>query len=331
MKKQIAIVTSFCALLTLSALAPKFFWQDSHNSISRFPASDEIIVTAEKEEKKEEENKKNSSADIQVVEVKAEQSKVADIQVVEVKVEKPEALNIQVVDVKVEKPKALDIQVVEVKVAEEVAKVACLDEKQPTALEEEIKKLVIDKETILKEINDLKATKIASQKTEKVEKTEKEEKTKKTSKKENDSLLLSNMTSMMISQQEQQKMLTQQMFSMMNQMMQMQMDSNSRQNSQNFMGPMNFEAPQYGMSNFYPRSSIFGHNEPGVGIGYPAQSAYSYKNPYATLSRSPSAQNELGYNQRDLNVQPQLQTHYPAPNFSFTTSDYSSEMQRMEF
>ena len=282
MKKQFAVITSFCALLTLSALAPKVFWQDSHNNISRFPASEKETVADDK---------------------------------------KSEVPDIQVVEVKVEKPKDIIIEVVEVKVAEEVAQVTCLEDKQPTALEEEIKKLMTDKKIILKEIEDLKATKLASQKTKKVEET---------SETEDHSELISKMTSMMSSQQEQQQMIMQQMFTMMNQMMQMQMASNS---NQNFMGSMNFETPQYGMSNFYPNSSFNGRSEPGIGIGYPAESVFSYKNPYTNMSRSPSAQNEFGYIQRDLNVQPQLQSQYPSANtnFSFSTSDYSSEMQRMQF
>ena len=327
MKKQFAVATSFCALLTLSAFAPTFFWQDNHNNAGRFPANEVIISTTEISENKVEAPEVIITV-VDITDTKTEEVKEEKVKEVK-KIEAPEVI---ITVVEVTGTKAEEVKTTE----KEVAQVTCLQDKQPTALEEEIKKLMADKESILKEIEDLKASKVASQKVDKIEKVEKTEKIKKSSDKESDINLISRMTSMMISQQEQQQMLTQQMFTMMNQMMQMQMNS-SRQSSQNFTGPMNFEAPQIGMTNFYPHSSNFENYGQGVGIGYPSQTMFSYKNPYSINSRAPSAQNELGYSQRAVNVQPQFQSQFQSQypienaNFSFTSSDYSSEMQRMQF
>lgn len=268
MKKQVAVVVSFSALLTLSVFAPKFFWQDNHDA-GRFPASEESIAASE----------------------------VKDI------------------NKKIEEKK-------------EEAQVSCLKDKQPTALEEEIKKLMADKEAILKEIEDLKNT------------SKKEKKVAQASDKEDVVALMSQMTSMMISQQEQQQMLMQQMFTMMNQIqMQMQMQSYPQQQHQqfnqphNFMEPMNFQASQMDMSAYGQQSSIFGNLGQGIGISYPTQSMASYQNPYEIQARSPSAQIDPAFNQRDMNVQPQFQSEYPVGNmgFNFLSSDASSEMQRMQF
>lgn len=188
--------------------------------------------------------------------------------------------------------------------------VSCLKETQPIALEEEIKKLMADKETILKEIEDLKTNKKESQKVASVS---------------NDKdivALISQMTSIMISQQEQQQTLMLQMFTMMNQM-QMPMQSYPQQESwsQDFMYPMSFE------------SSTFGNSIPGISIGLPYQSLTSYQNPYELQKRSPSGLTDPSFSSRSFNIQPQFQSEYPNGNmgFNFLSSDASSEMQRMTF
>jgi len=272
MKKQVAVVLSFSALLTLSAFAPKIFWQDQKH-VNRFPAS-----------------KEDPKPETKLEEIKAE-----------------------------------------IKIKSEEATVQCLKDEQPTALEEEIKKLMADKEAIIKQIDDLKAKKEKSPASDK-----KEKKVAQASDKEDVVALISQMTSMMISQQEQQQMLMQQMFTMMNQMqMQMSMQSYPQQQQaywpQNFMAPITFQSSQMDMSSYNQRSSIFGNLGQGIGISYPTQSMASYQNPYEIQARTPSAQMDSHSIQRDINVQPQFQSEYPAGNmgFNFLSSDPSSEMQRM--
>lgn len=258
MKKQVAIVVSFSALLTLSAFAPKELWQ-KNTIANRFPAS---------------------------IEDSKEDSKVES---------KDESKNAQ-----------------------------CLKDQQPTALEDEIKKLMADKESILKEIEDLKAKKEESPSHNKQDK-----KIAQTSETEDAISIMSQLTSMMISQQEQQMIVMQQMFSMMNQMQMMQIQSYPQQynQSQNFMSA--FQAPQA----YYQQPSIFGVLGQEIGISYSDQSAPSYQNPYEIQTRTPSAQMDQHFPHSEINVQPQLQSEYPVGNmgYNFFSSDASSEMQRMLF
>lgn len=285
MKKQVAVAVSFSALLTLSAFAPKIFWQENKSNIGRFPAS--------KDESKPEDKK--------LEEMKVEAAKIKE----EIK-EKTQAA------------------------------VQCVKDDQPTALEDEIKKLMADKEAIMKEIEDLKAKK--------EEPSESKKEVVKVDKKEDFSVMLSQMTSLMISQQEQQQKLMDQMFSMMN-MMQMQMQMQMPQQplhqypQQNFMSPLTFQASQMDMSAFHQQSSLFGNLGQAVGISYPTQSpAVAYNNPYETLSvqaqtRAPSAQHDPAFIQREMSIQPQFQTQFPVgnPGFDFLSSSSMSEMQRMQF
>ena len=270
MKKQVAVAVSFSALLTLSAFAPKIFWQENKSNIGRFPASKEDSAVQE-----------------------------------EIKEEKAQAAAIQ-----------------------------CMKDDQPKELEAEIKKLVADKEAIIKEIEDLKTKK------EEPSHDKKEKEVVKIEKKEDFTIMLSQMTSLMISQQEQQQKLMDQMFSMMN-MMQMQMSQQPLHQypQQNFMSPLTFEASQMDMSAFHQQSSLFGNLGQNVGISYPTQSpAVAYNNPYETLSvqaqtRAPSAQHDPAFIQREMSIQPQFQTQFPQgnPGFDFLSSSGPSEMQRMQF
>lgn len=283
MKKQVAVAVSFSALLTLSAFAPKVFWQENNNNIGRFPAS--------KDDSKPEGKK--------LEKMKEEAAKIKE----EIK-EKTQAA------------------------------VQCVKDDQPTALEAEIKKLMADKEAIMKEIEDLKAKK--------EEPSDSKKEVVKVEKKEDFSAMLSQVTSLMISQQEQQQKLIDQMFSMMNMMqMQMQMPQQPLHQypQQNFMSPLTFQASQMDMSAFHQQSSIFGNLGQAVGISYPTQSlAVAYNNPYETLSvqaqtRAPSAQHDAAFIQREMSIQPQFQTQFPVgnPGFDFLSSSALSEMQRMQF
>lgn len=286
MKKQTAVVVSFSALLTLSALAPKVLWQEEKHNVNRFPASEEAITPPKKS-----------------------------------------LYEMREMDKHLEK---------KIEVKKEEAQVSCLKDKQPSALEDEIKKLMADKEAIMKEIADLKKSKEEPV----IEHKDKKEVSRFTEKEDFVSLV-SQMTSMMITQQQQQQMLMEQMFSMMNQM-QMQMPQNQQQN---FMSPYAFEGsyPQaiQGYPQAYPSLGDYGVDvglkyEPQQHGGYPQVQAY--QNPYAiqmdqSQMRAPSAQNEPAFMQRELNVQPQLQSQYPAGNYGydFLSSSALQEMARIQF
>lgn len=269
MKKKIIFAVSFSSLLTLSAVAPSIFWENSQN-VGRFPASEEANEEASKQ------------------------------------------------DTKIKNEGKLEVQ----------AETLCSKDKDKTDLEKDIIKLIEDKKAILKEIDDLKV------KNEKVSLDDKESK-KLSQHSDNEEIisLISQMTSMMISQQQQQQMLMQQTFTMMNQM-QLQMLVHFPMQSYPQQDRQLFSRPQYLISPIEsPNSSLFGHFGPRIGVGDSAQSMLFNTNPYAAQSRYPSGEFEPEFVQKDVNVQPQFQTQYPAGNtgYNFLTSDALSEMQRIQF
>lgn len=214
-----------------------------------------------------------------------------------------------------------------IEVKKEEAQVSCLKDQQPSALEEEIKKLMADKEAIMKEIADLKKDKKEEPTEDKKEKKE----VARFTEKEDFVTLISQMTSLMVSQQQQQQMIMEQMFSMMSQM---QMP----QNKQNFMSPYSFEQSYPQAYSAYPELSTLGYN---VGISYgpqASQEAQAYQNPYAiqleqSQMRAPSAQYEPAFLPRSMSVQPQLQSQYMPGNygFDFSNAHSSYDMERVQF
>lgn len=217
----------------------------------------------------------------------------------------------------------------------EEAQVSCLKDKQPSALEDEIKKLMIDKEAIMKEIAELKKDKEAPA-AEKKDK--KEEEVSRFTDKEDFVSLVSQMTSLMLSQQQQQQMLMEQMFTMMSQMQQMQMPQNQQAN---FMYPYAFEGgypqaqPMSGYPSMFPQAN-------NVGLKYEAPmsaEAQAYQNPYSmqmdqSQMRAPSAQFEPAFLPRTMNLQPQLQTQFTpgaSAGFDFSQSAIPQDMERITF
>lgn len=83
------------------------------------------------------------------------------------------------------------------------------------------------------------------------------------------------------------------------------------------MAPMTFPYSQMGYPSSNQESSIFGNLGSGIGIGYPSQSMSSYQNPYEIQARTPSAQMDPQFSQRNMNVQPQFQSEYPVGNMGF--------------
>ena len=211
-----------------------------------------------------------------------------------------------------------------IEVKKEEAQVSCLKDKQPSALEDEIKKLMADKEAIVKEIDELKKSK----KEEPKENDKKE--VAKADKKDDYVSLISQMTSLMITQQEQQMMLMQQMFSMMNQMQTPQMKY-QQYNPYSF-GVDQFDA--FSFSNYYPQaqpSSEFGPRF--AQLGQNLSQAQPAMNPY--LQQRAPAQYEAPYSFNlggMMNIQPAVQMENPVnPSSDFVVNNNVMDMQRVMF
>ncbi|MEA9357020.1 hypothetical protein SHI21_12420 [Bacteriovorax sp. PP10] len=281
MKKQTAVVVSFSALLTLSAFAPKVLWQEDHN-VNRFPASKE--------------------------DTKPEGKKLEEMRAEGITPPKKSLYEMRELTHKVEAKK-------------EEAQVSCLKDKQQSALEDEIKKLMADKEAIMLEIADLKKPKKEEAAVDKSE-------VPRFTEKQDFASLISQMTSLMITQQQQQMMLMQQMFTMMNQMQAPQMQHNQSPYNPYSFGVDQFDASAFQIqptSEFGPRFAQLGQNLSQV---------QPEANPYMQ-QRAPSAQYEAPYsfNMGDMmNIQPAIQMQNPVnPSTDFITNNNVMDMQRVSF
>ncbi len=147
----------------------------------------------------------------------------------------------------------------------------CLKEEKDK-LENDMKKLVEDKQSILKELDELKSKKKDSVEIKEAKKEDKKEDKKKEDKKADNEIVdvMFQMTSMMISQQQQQTLMMNQMFSMMNQ--QMQRFAYPKADSwSDYVSPYSFNHNSLNAGyNPYSLESL------GKGIGLSA----SYANPY---------------------------------------------------
>lgn len=207
----------------------------------------------------------------------------------------------------------------EIEIKKEEVQVSCLKDKQPSALEDEIKKLMADKEAIVKEIADLKKSK--------VEPVDDKAEVPRFTDKQDFVSLVSQMTSLMITQQQQQTMLMQQMFTMMNQMQMPQMQYQQQFNPYSF-GIQQFDSSAFQIqptSEFGVRFAQLGQNLSQV---QPAM------NPY-TQQRAPSAQYEAPYNFNIgdmMNIQAAVHMEGPM-NLStdFITNENVINMQRVSF
>lgn len=161
--------------------------------------------------------------------------------------------------------KAVEIKSQEVKLVEVDAQVSCLKEAQPKELEAEVKKLMEDKEAILKELAELKKAKNTEEKKEDIKEDDKK-KIVKTDYNQDILGIMSQLTSLMVSQQQQQMSMMTQMFSMF-QMQQPKQTSSWNSPMSDYMSPYAFNA-----SNFeFPRhQSIYSLSGLGnnIGLGY---------------------------------------------------------------
>lgn len=231
--------------------------------------------------------------------------------------------NVTVESNKMEEQKNFDQEVQEATVIE------CNNQKKTADLEAEVAKLLADKEKAVKELEDLKKEKneIAKKEEPKKDKDKKEDKDDVprfvTSNNNIDVLtIISQLTSVMLSQQQQQQEIMNQMFSMMSQSMRY---SGQDQVLSEYINPYFFQSSKFDMSRF-PRSSF---NHLGSDVGIQAHRLY-YQYPETQFSREPSAQQvekpTLQHYERATReeARPQFQGIVPHDGFNFGSFDSGS-------
>ena len=220
-----------------------------------------------------------------------------------------------------------DRSVVEVKV-EELAQ--CQQDNKSAQLEEQIKKLVEDKDSILKELQELKDLRKA-----KKEASEKGVKKPKVAKEDKEKVevidIMSQLTNLMISQQAQQEAMMYQMFSMMPMQ---QMQQQPRRFSLNDYMPYTIDHSEYEM---YSNGSFHAMGR-RIGISYPSYAPQNYFSPYAMEhsaydlgNRMPSNEAQVmpqRYNNPSAYVAPQQPQQIPHSGFNFSNG---SNIERVNF
>lgn len=198
------------------------------------------------------------------------------------------------------------------------AQVQCQKDKS-SALEDEIKKLVSDKESILKEIEELKKSKKEDAPKETAKADKKKEKVEVID-------IMSQLTGLMVSQQAQQQMMMEQMFSMM---AMPQTRQPLRQFSLNDYMPFASHYEDYSIYSATPR---YPKSQSTIGISYPNYSSHDYSNPYSLYdmnNRFPSSDEGMGiqprYNNPSAYVAP---SQVPHNGFNFSNGN---DMQRIQF
>lgn len=177
-----------------------------------------------------------------------------------------------------------------------IEEVSCEKEIHSTSLEDQIKKLIKDKESILKEIADLK----------KVKEDSKEVKKEITKNESSADVLgiISQLTSLMISSQMQQQMMMNQMFSMM------QNNQNSPRSfspMSDFMSPYAFNASEFYFPKYHNPYSLEGaENQVGINRAF-----------YNEFNRAPSAE------QGGVLLNPELYPQVPHNGFNFNQNSSS--------
>lgn len=146
----------------------------------------------------------------------------------------------------------------------EIANLLCLAKNEAAKLSEEVKKLLKDKEEVVAEVNKLK------KENEDMKNKSSEDKIKKPASSEDFISMMSQMTNLMLSQQQLQMQMQNQMFSMMN-----SMNNNSSMNMFNQYNPFNLDF-NYGFntgiySSPYPKmnsmDSLMGYYGNSIGLG----------------------------------------------------------------
>ncbi len=212
--------------------------------------------------------------------------------------------------------------------------IACLKDKQPKELEAEVKKLMDDKEAILNELAELKKSKKDETKIE-----NKDDK-KVLAKNENESILdiMSQLTALMMSQQQQQTIMMNQMFSMFQ--VQQPKEQSWYSPLSEYMSPYAFNAGQFRFPEFERTDSLLGmgHN---IGLGYDMHSMHRGNTAY-DLQRAPAEQFQAPVTNFDFGMtrsplesnsfQPGLQLQQrPHQGFDFNKLNDGSDLERQNF
>ena len=342
MKKQTAMFLSFSALLTIGAMSPNVLWHANKISF-RAPASfqpkedkENIVEMTMKALAQKDEQPKDKMETLldnltDDTKKKEEEKKEAEAKAPLKELEHKEAA----------------IESREVKLVKVEAQVSCLKEQQPKDLEADIKKLMEDKEKIMKELEELKAaTKVAKkedkpeekkdEKKEEIKDDKKDKKLAKTDYNEDIVGIMSQLSSLMISQQQQSMAMMTQMFSMF-QAQQPKQQSSWYSPMSDYMSPYAFNASQYNFPNnksIYSLDYGIGHK---VGLGYNYgyhSSPYSYSDYSDTRVPAQEANYgsmfEVSYISSEDSFQPQTLVARPHNGFDFRQGTDAMSMQRIQ-
>ncbi len=206
--------------------------------------------------------------------------------------------------------------------------IQCLKDDKSSKLEEEIKKLMADKESILKEIADLKKKKEEPAKKEEDKKEEVKKPVVKKEAQEDVLGIMSQLTSLMMSQQQQQMMMMQEMFSMfsMSNFSNMSQRQHSYRNPylNDHMSPFAYQHDTYVQPQYRSPFSFDTMNY-GVGLLWNQQPQAQVQPAQPQAARMPSAQSLQAANP----VQPQPQAEMPGRMFAepqFQTPDMTRSL-----
>lgn len=245
----------------------------------------------------------------------------------------------EIIDVKPEERAQINLEIKHEKIAIDKAKLEslndlevtqCAKEEKSENLEEKIKKLVADKEAIMKEIEELKKSRSASSETDE----QKEFKEFKAAKKAREAKaevvpkhqyssdymsLLSEMTSFMMSQQQQQAMMMQQMFSMF-------APAQKNQGIEAFYSPYSFTPSRLEMSyEQYP----LGYSRHQIGIDYiPHYNEQTERQPSAYSEQASLQQQHM---QSQLQQQMQVPSLTPINHDGFNFGQSMTNFNRVQF
>jgi hypothetical protein len=257
-----------------------------------------------------------------ITEIKHEDLKVDYSKLIEVIEIKPEERAMLLHEIKEEKL-AINKALLEKSISPQVQ---CGKEAQPEDLEVKLQKLVADKESILKEIAELKKIRASKEPKESKFASKKKEAVK--NEYASDSYrFMSELTGLMASQQQQQTMMMMQMFSMF-----AQSQPQQRQND-SIYGQYSFVPSRMEMS--YSQQYPLGYSRHEIGIDFLPHRNEAPQFQHQDYGRNPSAQYEQYPMQRmqpQMQMQPQLQTQYPIAHEGFDFSGTTmSGFQRVQF
>ena len=297
MKKQTTIFLSFSALMAIGAMSPNILWH-ANKPVFRSPSSiqqkdpvNDLVIKSLIEKKEEE----KTELDIMLDNI-AEDSKPKESPLLSLKDLVPMSVGSDSREVK---------SVI----------VECLKESQPKELEVEIKKLMEDKAKIINEIEELKVVK-------------KEKNVTKTDYNQDIFGIMSQLTSLMASQQQQSMAMMTQMFSMFQTQQPKQHSWYSPMSD--YMSPYAFNAsdmvfPKPNYELLYPMNM-------GSQIGL----TLDYNRAYSAFDRQPAQKMDLdpmfekNYLGNEASFQPQALQVRPHNGFNFVQPDDAMGMQRIQ-